>query len=129
MATHVNLPIIEEIRVLYHQSGEAVVAAFEQLVMLIRKLEARVQALEDQRAKNSRDTHKSPSSDGLKKPKTRSLRQPGYPGHTLKAVEHPDHIQAHRVTRCQKCHTSLEDFPASQYEDDRSLTFRRCAWK
>jgi len=125
MAPPVNLPTPEEIRALYHQGEEAVVAAFEQLVTLIRELEARVQALEDQLAKNSRNSHKPPSSDGLKKPKTRSLRQPGgkkvgaqpgHPGHTLQAVEHPDHIRVYRVTRCQKCGTSLEDAPVRDYE-------------
>jgi len=125
MATPVSIPTSEEIRALYHQGEEAVVAAFEQLVTLIHKLEAQVQALEDQLAKNSRNSSKPPSSDSLKKPRARSLRQPGgkkvgaqpgHPGHTLKAVEKPDHIQVHRVTRCQKCQTPLEDVPVSHYE-------------
>ena len=49
--------------------------------------------------KNSTNSHKPPSSDGLRKPKTKSLRektnrktggQLGHKGHTLHHVSHPD---------------------------------------
>lgn len=120
-----RLPTTEEVRHIYRQGEEAVVATIEQLVSLVRQLEARIQALEDQLARNSRNSSKPPSSDGLKKPAPRSLRQPsgkkvgaqpGHPGHTLEAVEHPDHIRVHRVTRCQRCQASLEAVPARDYE-------------
>jgi len=139
MTTPVRIPTAEEIRVRYQQGKEAVVAVFEQLLAFIhelqvsnqelqvsiQELQARIQALEDQLAKNSRNSSKPPSSDGLKQPKIRSLRkasgknvgaQPGHPGHTLKLVAHPDHIQVHRVSRCKKCHASLEEAPVSRYE-------------
>lgn len=123
--TPANLPTPEEIRAIYRQGEEAVVAAFEQLVMLVRQLEARVQALEDQLAKNSHNSGKPPSSDGLKKPVARSLRrpsgkkaggQPGHAGRTLKAVGQPDHVRVHRVERCQRCQASLTDVPVSHYQ-------------
>ena len=120
-----RLPTPEEARAIYQQGEEAVVATIEQLVTLVRQLETRIQALEDQLAKNSRNSSKPPSSDGLKKPVTRSLRkrsgkkvgaQPGHPGRTLVAVEHPDHVRVHRVERCQRCHASLTDVSASDHE-------------
>ena len=79
-------------------------------------LRERVQTLEEQVAKDSHNSHKPPSSDGLSKPKPKSLRpkserstggQPGHPGHTLRMVEKPDRIVPHRVERCSDCGRSL----------------------
>jgi transposase len=69
----------------------------------IGRLEARVSELEGQLSKNSRNSGKPPSSDGLKKtnhkpkPKSSRLRgqrkpggQPGHPGETLKRSEQVD---------------------------------------
>ena len=92
---------------------------------LIDQLEARIQALEDQKAQSSRNSHKPPSSDGLQKPRPQSQRkrsgkktggQPGHKGHTLKAAEHPEHIQVHHVRRCVHCWASLDEVPSSGYE-------------
>jgi len=116
---------VEEIREIYRQGEEAVVALIQQLIATNRALEARVQALEDQLAKNSRNSGKPPSSDGYNKPAPKSLRkrhgrksggQPGHPGNTLKAVEQPDRIEVHQVMECQHCHGSLEDVRPEGHE-------------
>ncbi|MEJ2353305.1 MAG: DUF6444 domain-containing protein [Anaerolineales bacterium] len=69
----------EEIRAAAREGEDAVVALVSGLVEAIALLSAEVQALRDQLAKNSRNSGKPPSSDGLRKPRTRSLpeRRPG----------------------------------------------------
>jgi len=78
----------------------------------------RVRHLEEQLAKNSRNSSKPPSTDGFKKPSPKSLRkkgqrksggQPGHTGHTLKRVERPDHTEVHQVDVCECCRRSLAD--------------------
>jgi transposase len=77
---------------------------------------ALIQELQDQLAKNSRNSGKPPSSDGLKKPRPRSLRgksgrkpggQKGHAGHTLSMRENPEHIEPHRLERCPDCQADL----------------------
>src|SRR3990172_2116653 len=119
----IRLPSEEEINATYDQGKEAVVALF---FATFRKLVERQQALEDQLAKNSRNSSKPPSSDGMKKKSTkRGLRKPsgkksggqaGHEGQTLKAVTDPDRVQVHRVERCRHCQASLEQVEASRIE-------------
>lgn len=118
----VQLPSDEEIGAAYDQGKEAIVALFHRTV---GQLAARVQALEDRVSKNSRNSGKPPSSDGLSKPAPKSQRkrsgrksggQPGHKGHTLKAVAHPDHTQVHGVKECRHCQASLEQVEASGIE-------------
>ena len=91
---------------------EVVLSLQEQVIVLAQ----RVQELEDQIAKNSRNSGKVPSSDGLKKPRTKSLRpkgkrkpggQKGHKGHTLKMVTEPQHTQVHPVRTCDHCQGDL----------------------
>jgi transposase len=77
----------------------------------------RIQTLEDQIAKNSGNSGKPPSSDGLKKkPAPKSLRkkgkrksggQPGHAGHTLAMVPNPDYIVHHPIACCPYCAIDL----------------------
>lgn len=131
-----KLPSRDEIHAAYLQGEEGVVALISKLASdfvailgqqqeTIEQLQVRLQALEDQKAKNSRNSSKPPSSDGLQKPSPKSQRkpsgkktggQPGHQGHTLKAVEHPDHTEVHPVQRCVHCQAALAEVPASGYE-------------
>jgi transposase len=120
----IKLPNEEQIRAIYRQGEDAMVAFVGSLTGVVQALSERVQALEDQLAKNSQNSGKPPSSDGLKK-KPKSLRhksgkksggQPGHPGSTLKTVANPDHIEIHAVKCCHHCQTSLESVNASRCE-------------
>jgi transposase len=80
----------------------------------------RVSTLEFQSKKNSTNSHKPPSTDGLRKPKTKSLRektgrktggQLGHKGHALHHVSHPDSVIHHPVTTCDGCGESLDHQP------------------
>ena len=119
------MPTPDEVRATYQQGEEAVVILVDNLAAVIRVLEARVQALEDQLAKNSGNSGKPPSSDGLKKPAPSSLRptagkksggQLGHAGHSLRAVAQPDHLAVHRLQHCRRCQATLINVQASDYE-------------
>lgn len=119
-----RLPSEIEIRAIYRQGEDAVLHLVSGLVETVTLLASRVQALEDQIAKNSTNSGQPPSSDGLKK-KPKSLRhhsgkksggQPGHSGSTLKMVETPNAIEVHPVKRCGGCQASLEAVEPSGYE-------------
>jgi transposase len=83
----------------------------------VQALLERVQELEAQLAKDSHNSNKSPSSDGLKR-KTKSLRaksgkkaggQLGHRGETLHLVAAPDALVEHRPSSCLQCQTPLSD--------------------
>jgi transposase len=117
-----SIPSEAEIRGAFREGEEAVIALFHNsLVQLIH----RIQALEDELAKNSRNSGKPPSSDGYQKPAPKSLRkrhgrksggQGGHVGYTLQAVEHPDRIEVHRMEECRNCHASLKRVKVLGYE-------------
>ena len=123
--TPIHFPTEEDIRNAYRQGEEAVVALFLELIRTMIILAERVQVLEDRLAKNSRNSGKPPSSDGLSKPAPKSLRkrhrkksggQAGHKGQTLQAVEHPHRVVVHHVQECCHCHACLDEVEASRHE-------------
>jgi hypothetical protein len=74
METILNLSE-EDIRVLYRQGEDTIVALIMELTRMNKEFTDRVQALEDRLAKNSRNSGKPPSSDGYQKPAPKSLRK------------------------------------------------------
>src|SRR5215510_13105974 len=120
-----GLPTPADVRAAFVQGEEAVLALVGTMTALILNLPSRVNALEDQLGKTSCNSSKPPSSDGLQKPRTRSLRtrsgkkkgaQPGHEGHTLHAVAQPDHSQLYLVECCGSCGASLQEVLPHAYE-------------
>jgi transposase len=121
----------EQALAIYHAGLGAVVKVFCEMYARIIELEARVKTLEAQLAKNSRNSSKPPSSDGLEKPKVGSSHQrrknrkgkkrnpggqKGHPGHGLQPVDNADHIIVHPIQECEQCGYGLNGEPAIDYE-------------
>lgn len=109
----------DELLALYGQGEEAVIGLVEGLVERISQLEARLEVLEAQVSKTSRNSSKPPSGDGFKK-RTKSLRgksdkssggQGSHPGSTLEWSTEVNHVVKHPVSECQGCGASLEAEP------------------
>jgi transposase len=101
------------------QKDALILALFEQgkeLTATVQMLKARVEELEGRLRKDSHNSSKPPSSDGLSK-KSKSLRQAsgrkpggqfGHGGSTLKRVKHPDVIVEHPLApQCSHCGADL----------------------
>jgi transposase len=123
--TETHMPTPEEVRAAYRAGEEAVVILFMQLVAAYQLQEARIQALEARLNKDSHNSSKPPTSDGLKKAHKHGLRhksekksggQIGHEGHRLEMVAKPQHIVMHPVTSCSGCQASLEGVEAEKYE-------------
>jgi transposase len=100
----------ETIEIAYQQGIEAVVG-------LILELATRIEELENQKAKNSKNSDKPPSGDGFGK-QTKSLRavtgkqsggQEGHEGHNLRWVETSDQVIKHEVKACEKCGEDISE--------------------
>jgi transposase len=126
----------EEIRAIYDQGPEAVIALVEQLYAALAQqqeqfaqLQGRVKGLEDRLATTSRASHKPPSSDSFVNER-RSLRgpslrksggQPGHPGATLEAVTEPDQTLLHEPLQCMTCGKVLSEVAGRLGEERRQV--------
>ena len=89
-----------------------------------KKLVTRIQALEEKINKDSHNSNKPPSSDGLARKFSRK-RQPsgkkpggqkGHEGTTLAMVKPPQHVQIHQVNSCHGCGRLLQHQRPRGYE-------------
>nr|QNO46673.1 hypothetical protein GCLKPONB_00004 [Methanosarcinales archaeon ANME-2c ERB4] len=119
------IPTRDEVRAAYRQGEEAIIQLFDYLAWDLQTLQDQLQALQDQLNKNSKNSSKPPSSDGLKKPRTKSRRKPGnkknggqegHVGRTLEPVEEPDNIELHEVEQCDLCGATLTDVEAEDHQ-------------
>ena len=97
-----------------------------ELRLTIKQQAEEIEKLRGQVSKNSKNSSKPPSTDGLSKPDPKSLRTPsgkdsggqqGHVGHYLEAVPNPNYIQTHRVVQCERCANSLETIEAEGFEE------------
>lgn len=97
-------------------SYDELAALVVELSARLEKAEARIAELEAQLGKNSRNSSKPPSSDGLAKPAPKSLRgrtgrrpggQAGHQGQTLCQVAEPDRRVRHVPEWCRGCGAGL----------------------
>lgn len=103
----------------------SLIALILELRELVQLQAAEIQRLKEQVAKNSRNSSKPPSSDGLKKPKPKSLRekgqrqtggQKGHAGKTLLMVSTPDVRVRHELDCCPDCQQDLRAVPPEKLE-------------
>ena len=112
-----------EVRAVYRQGEAAVVELVSALVERLADVEARLEKLENNQKKTSRNSSKPPSGDGFGK-RTKSLRkkserssggQKGHPGSTLEWCEQVDAVVTHEVNECFECGTSLSSVSAVEH--------------
>jgi len=125
-----RLPRIERAQILnaYKAGPEAVVSLFEYLqdtlLAVIEEHERRIEELEQIINKDSHNSSKPPSSDGLSRKfsrkRERSGKKPGgqegHEGTTLRMVKHPQHQQIHEINKCRICGMSLKQQKPLGYE-------------
>lgn len=105
----------------YEQIISTLLTKIAELEQVVKQQAAKIVDLERRLNKNSSNSSKPPSSDGLgKPPRTTSLRengkhksggQVGHKGETLKQTETPDIIEKHVLTMCPDCQHSILQSP------------------
>ena len=123
----------DEIKAVYDQGPDAVIALVEGLIasfqQQIDQLQAQVKELQDRLALHSNNSSKPPSSN-FPAQRTKSARtpsgqkpgaQPGHPGTTLKASPTPDEIVVHDTASCHGCGQSLNDVAGEELADQRQV--------
>jgi transposase len=114
----------ETIEIAYQAGVEAIIRLIEEQAKQIieqakqiSELVKRIEELEDQKAKNSKNSDKPPSGDGFGK-QTKSLRVPsgkqsggqeGHKGHNLKWEENADTVIRHQAIACHGCGEDLRE--------------------
>ena len=125
-----RLPRIERAQILnaYKAGPEAVISLFEYLqdtlLDVIQEHEFRIEELEQIIHKDSHNSSKPPSSDGLSRKYSRKRErsgkkpggQKGHEGTTLPMVKHPQHVEIHEVKKCHRCGRSLQHEKPRGYE-------------
>jgi transposase len=99
----------------------------EELEALLMRAVLRIEELERRLAKDSHNSSKPPSSDGLsrkEKPRHKSGKpkggQKGHPGHALQQVATPDQVITHRPSICEACQRALCEV-AGQIKERRQI--------
>ena len=107
-----------------HRTLDEMSSALAQLTEANKKLVTRIQVLEEKINKDSHNSNKPPSSDGLVRGFSRK-RQPsgekpggqkGHEGTTLSMVKHPQYVQIHEVKACHDSGKSLQREKPRGYE-------------
>ena len=101
----------------YEQIISTLLTKIAELEKVVKQQAERIVDLERRLNKNSSNSSKPPSSDGLSKPpratslrengKNKSGGQAGHKGETLKQTETPDIIKKHRLMTCPDCRQTL----------------------
>ena len=113
----------EEFQSVYDSGTDACFVLFQRMETALEALTVRVQELEDRISKDSHNSSKPPSSDGLRK-KPKSLRhksdkasggQQGHSGTTLCLADNPDAVVIHSPSTCKQCGISLESVAAKDF--------------
>ena len=106
-----NVQLLQQIKSL-NDTNASLLQTLDAQTALIAQLNQTIQELKEQLNKNSKNSSKPPSSDGLKKPSPKSLRkssgkkaggQQGHKGTHLAVTTEPNEIVGHMPSACEGC--------------------------